>query len=321
MAEKILEIEHLKKYFPIKSIFLQRKIGDVKAVDDVSVHIKKGETLGLIGESGCGKTTVGRTILRLIEPTDGRIRFEGTDLAQLEEKQFQRLRMNMQMVFQNPHSSLDPRMTVKSTIWEPFVIHRIGDKREEESKILELLRLVGLNEEHLERYPHELSGGQKQRVAIARSLALRPKLLILDEPTAALDVSVQAQILNLLVDLKKQLSLTYLFISHNLNIVKHISDYIAVMYAGRIVEMCSSKRLFERMLHPYTQALFSVNPSIDKTPGQVFEVLEGNVPNPADYPPGCRFHPRCNMAKAFCSRELPKMVETEEDHWVSCFDL
>ena len=317
-TEDILEIRNLVKYFPIRSAFLKRRIGNIIAVDNINFFIRRGETLGLVGESGCGKTTLGRTILRLIEPTRGKIFFEGKDITKLKGKKFQQSKRHMQMVFQNPHSSLNPRMLVKDIVREPFVIHKIGDKLEQVAKTLELLLLVGLHEEHMERYPHEFSGGQKQRIAIARALALNPDLLVLDEPTSALDVSVQAQILNLLIKLKSELRLTYLFISHNLNVVKYISDRIAVMYAGKIVEICRSQELFSTMMHPYTKALFSANPTIDIESGNEYVILEGNVPNPANFPSGCRFHPRCRIAEEICSKKEPSLRGIDKDHWLAC---
>ena len=319
MAEKILEVRNLKKYFPVGDNFLERKIGNIIAVDDVIFSIRRGETLGLVGESGCGKTTIGRTILKLVEPTNGEIYFEGDNITRLKPKKFQKLRRHIQMVFQNPHSSLDPRMHVKDIIWEPFVIHKLKNKFERKTKILELLRLVGLNEEHMERYPHQFSGGQKQRIAIARALALNPKLLILDEPTSALDVSVQAQILNLLVELKKELHLTYLFISHNLTVVRYISNRIAVMYAGKIVEIFPVEKSFFAIRHPYTKALFSANPKIDIESRKGFDILDGAVPNPSNLPSGCRFHPRCKFAKKICSKKIPSITKIDKRHWIACF--
>jgi oligopeptide/dipeptide ABC transporter ATP-binding protein len=319
MTDLILEVKNLKQYFPIRTPVLQRKGGEIRAVDDVSFSIKEGETLGLVGESGCGKTTVARSVLRLIEPTDGTIFFEGKNIVKAKGERFRELRRHMQMVFQNPHSSLNPRMRVKDIVWEPIVIHKLGHGIDREPKILALLRFVGLDREHMERYPHEFSGGQKQRIAIARALALNSKLLILDEPTSALDVSVQAQILNLLIELKQELMLSYLFISHNLNVVRYISERIAVMYAGRIVEIFPSEDFSARIRHPYTKALFSANLDAELEGKGEMEILEGTVPNPSALPSGCRFHPRCKLANQICSKQTPELKDVDKNHKVACF--
>ena len=318
-GEPILDVKNLKKHYPAAGTFWPRKAAQVRAVDDVSFSIKKGETLGLVGESGSGKSTTARAILRLVEPTSGKILFEGIDIQELNFKDFQVLRRDFQMVFQSLHSSLNPKMRVRDIIAEPFIIHKLGKKEEREAKILSLLKLVRLGEQHMDRYPHEFSGGQKQRIAVARALALNPKLLVLDEPTSALDASVQAQILNLLIELKEELKLTYLFISHNLNVVRYISDRVGVMYAGKIVEIFNSKNLALTAAHPYTQALFSANPDIESGADGVELVLEGSVPDPLNLPSGCRFHPRCPFAKRICSEETPKMTEIDEGHWAACF--
>ena len=320
-GENILDVRNLKKYYPVAGAFWPHKAAQVRAVDDVSFSIRKGETLGLVGESGSGKSTAARAILRLVEPTAGKILFEDIDIQELNFKEFQILRRDFQIVFQSLHSSLNPKMRVRDLISEPFIIHKLGTREERESKILSLLKLVGLGEQHMDRYPHEFSGGQKQRIAVARALALNPKLLVLDEPTSALDASVQAQILNLLIELKEELKLTYLFISHNLNVVRYISDRVGVMYAGKIVEIFSSKNSALTAAHPYTQALFSANPDIDSGSQGLDLVLEGSVPDPSNLPSGCRFHPRCRFAKKICSEESPQMTRVDEGHWAACFLL
>ncbi len=314
----LVKVENLKKYFPLKGLFFTK--GYVKAVDGISFEIRKGETLGLVGESGCGKTTTGRLILRLIEPTSGKILFENRDVSKLKGKALKEFRKEAQMVFQDPYTSLDPRMTVFDIIMEPLRIHNIKVP-DPEKFVVDLLYKVGLNETHIYRYPHEFSGGQRQRIAIARVLALKPKFIVLDEPTSALDVSVQAQILNLLKDLQKEYNLTYLFISHDLGVVKYMSDRVAVMYLGKIVELAPAEELFEKPLHPYTQMLLAALPIPDpeyrkKKPRM--KVL-GEPGSPINPPPGCRFHPRCPLATDKCSREEPPLVEVERDHWVACW--
>ncbi|MFQ6087330.1 MAG: ABC transporter ATP-binding protein [Candidatus Methanofastidiosia archaeon] len=314
----LIEVERLKKYFPIKGGVFSRVIGYVHAVDDISFYIEKGETLGMVGESGCGKTTVGRTILRLVEPTEGKIYFEGKDLGNLDNETLRIMRRNMQMVFQDPFSSLNPRMTIKNIVGEPFVIQNLYNGKELKERVLELLDTVGLKPEHLNRYPHEFSGGQRQRICVARALALNPKFIVLDEPTSALDVSVQAQVLNMLQDLQRNMNLTYLFISHNLSIIKHISDIVAVMYVGKIVEMCGVDELFSNHLHPYTKALLSAIPNPDPDFQQEEIILKGDVPSPSNPPPGCRFHPRCPFAQKVCTKEEPKLLEEVNRHFVAC---
>ena len=296
----MLEVKELMKLFPIKGGLLMRTRDVVRAVDGINFHIKKGETLGLVGESGCGKTTVGKCILRLIEPTDGEVYFEGRDVTKLGKKELRKLRRDMQMVFQDPYSSLNPRASVKSIISEPLLIHKLTSKNDLEKKVLELLETVGLNPDHLNRYPHEFSGGQKQRIGIARALALNPKFLVLDEPTSALDVSVQAQILNLLKDLQKKFELTYLFISHDLSVIKHMSIHIAVMYVGKILEAGIAEDIFKNPGHPYTQALFSaiLEPELDVKRERI--VLQGDIPSPVNPPRGCRFHTRCQFVRPSC---------------------
>jgi oligopeptide/dipeptide ABC transporter ATP-binding protein len=317
MTEPLLKVEGLKKYFPIYKHFLFGKAAFVKAVDDVTFQIDYGETLGLVGESGCGKTTIGKTILRFEEPTAGKVIFEGMDLLSLSGEELRQVRWNLQMVFQDPVSSLDPRWTVRAILREPFIIHRRSKGVELENRLVNLMEVVGLTRRHLDWYPHEFSGGQRQRITICRALALNPKLMILDEPTSALDVSVQAQILNLLKELQRKFNLTYLFISHDLSVVKHMCDRVAVMYLGEIVELSSCKELFSEPKHPYTQALLSsiLDPSIQRE-----EIpLEGEMPSASAPPPGCRFHPRCRLRKELCDKEKPPLVEMEKNHFISCF--
>jgi len=305
----LLEVTGLKKYYPLTQGFLySRKIGDVKAVDGVSFNIKEGETLGLVGESGCGKSTLGRTVIRLDEPTSGRIVFDGIDISSIDKKNLKWLRKEMQMIFQDPHLSLDPRMTVGDSISEALVIHGIKGER----SIDELLEKVGLPPDFASRYPHELSGGQKQRIGIARALAVRPRLIIADEPVSALDISVQAQILNLLMDLQKEYGLTYLFIAHNLSVIQHIADRVAVMYLGKIVEQGNSEEIFSNPLHPYTQALLSAIPGLKAKRLK----LSGEVPSPINPPKGCRFHTRCPGRMKVCEETEPEI--TGEEHAVAC---
>ncbi len=317
--QPLLEVHRLRKYYPIRGGLFRRTIGQIRAVDDVSFVVYPGEALGLVGESGSGKTTLGKTVLRLQEPTGGRILFQGEDLTGLPPDELQRRRAHMQMVFQNPYSSLNPRMKVKDIVAEPLVIHGRGRGRPLFERIRELIRRVGLDEAHLYRYPHEFSGGQRQRIGIARALALEPRLLVLDEPTSALDVSVQAQILNLLVDLQEELGLTYLFISHDLGVIRYICDRVALMYLGRIVELAPVETIFEQPLHPYTQALRAAMPEPDPDAQDEEILLEGEVDTVAPGFTGCRFAPRCPAAKIDrCHAQEPPLEEVAPGHWVAC---
>ncbi len=314
----LVRVENLKTYFPIRRGILSRVVGHVKAVDNVSFHIKKGETLGLVGESGCGKTTVGRTLLRLIEPTAGRIYFDGVDLMALGGRALRKMRRRMQIIFQDPYSSLNPRMTVLDIVGEALVIHGLARGLEREDKVKSLLERVGLDARYVNRYPHEFSGGQRQRIGIARALALSPDFIACDEAVSALDVSIQAQVINLLMDLREEFGLAYLFIAHDLSVVRHISDRIAVMYLGEIVETAGADDLFDRPLHPYTQALLSAIPVADPTRKAKRIVLEGDVPTPIDPPSGCHFHPRCRFAEDICSRVNPGVTDAGSDHTFRC---
>ncbi len=318
--EILIKVEDLKKYFPIMRGIIRRKVGDTKAVDGISFDIYKGETLGLVGESGSGKTTTGHVILQLYPATSGRILFEGLNLAELNGEELRKIRPQMQMIFQDPHACLNPRMTVGSIISEPMVEHGVGTRKERQEHIDKLLDLVGLDPTHANRYPHEFSGGQRQRIGIARALALNPEFIVCDEPIAALDVSIQAQVVNLLEDLQAEFGLTYLFISHDLSMIRHISQRVAVMYLGHIMELANRKEIYENALHPYTQALLSAVP----TPNPVLEekrkriILTGDVPSPSNPPPGCTFHTRCPIAVDLCHQEVPEWRELRPGHWVSC---
>ena len=318
MVRKLLEVEKLKKYYPVTSGLLARHVADVKAVDGVSFFIAEGETLGLVGESGCGKSSLGRTLLRLEEPTSGQIFYRGTDITSWSKKQLKELRREAQMIFQDPQSSLDPRMTIGDSIGEALLIHGVGTEKERLERVAELLKRVGLEPGHATRYPHELSGGQKQRTGIARALAVNPKLIVADEPVSALDVSVQAQILNLVTDLQRDFSLAYLFIAHDLAVIGQVSSRIAVMYLGQIVELAGRDDLFHRPLHPYTQALLSAVLVPDPHQKRKRIPLPGEVPSPIDPPPGCRFHTRCPRVMKVCPREMPELIQIEENHLVAC---
>lgn len=315
----LLEVHDLKTYFPIRAGFFGRIAGYVKAVDGVSFRIHPGKTLGLVGESGCGKTTVGRTILRLVPAVSGRILFDGCDVLQIPPARLKPLRRQMQIMFQDPYGSLNPRMNVETIVGEPLKVHGIASGSSRRQRVVELLEQVGLSPRYLDRYPHEFSGGQRQRIGIARALALGPKFLVCDEPVSALDVSIQSQIINLLMDLQVRLGLTYLFIAHDLAVVRHISDEVAVMYLGRIVEHAPRDILFERPLHPYTQALLSAIPVPQPGLRQKRIVLTGEIPSPANPPSGCPFHPRCPFAEDRCRQEQQVLAEYEKGHWAACW--
>jgi len=319
MAETpLLEVKHLKKHFPIKGGVFSKTIGYVYAVDDINFTLEKGETLGLVGESGCGKSTTGRTILRLIEPTDGAIYFEGQDITNLDKSAMRALRREMQIIFQDPYASLNPRMTVGSIIGEPLEIHKIAKGSEKQERVASLLQKVGLRAEDMRKYPHEFSGGQRQRIGIARALALNPKLIVCDEPVSALDVSIQAQVINLLEDLQAEFGLSYLFIAHNLNVVEHISNRVAVMYLGQIVELASDEELYRNPQHPYTEALLSAVPIPDPTVKKKRIILEGDVPSPINPPRGCHFHTRCMYKDKICEEVEPEFKDIGGGHWVAC---
>lgn len=323
-GEVLVEIRNLKKYFPImRGIIFQRQIGAVKAVDDVTFDIFKGETLGLVGESGCGKTTTGRTLLQLYRPTGGKVIFDGVDLTQEKGKSLRNMRKRIQMIFQDPYASLNSRWTISRIIREPLKVHRLYPGAEQDNRVKELLELVQLNVHHMNRYPHEFSGGQRQRIGIARALASNPEFIVCDEPISALDVSIQAQVVNLLEDLQDQFGLTYLFIAHDLSMVRHICDRVAVMYLGVIVELADRDELYTEPLHPYTQALLSAVPIPDPqmTRSRTRVILEGDPPSPADPPGGCHFHPRCPHVKEHCKTEKPILLEVKPNHWVACHSV
>lgn len=312
-------VKDLVKYFPVRSGVLQRVTAWVQAVDKVSFSVKQGETLGLVGESGCGKTTIGRSILRLIEPTSGAVEFDGQDVIKMKSQELKLARRNMQIIFQDPYASLNPRLPIGESVMEGLQIHKIGYPKERWDIAVNMLKKVGLEDYHSRRYPHEFSGGQRQRIGIARALALQPKFIICDEPVSALDVSIQSQVLNILKDLQQEFGLTYLFIAHNLSVVEHISNRVAVMYLGKMVELASRDVLFREPLHPYTKALMSAIPAAD--PGLKREriILTGDVPSPLNPPKGCRFHPRCPVAIERCSHEEPQFKEARPGHWAACW--
>ena len=318
MSRRLVQVENLKKYYPVTAGLLARHIADVRAVDGVSFFIMEGETLGLVGESGCGKSSLGRTLLRLEEPTAGRVLYKGSDIMMWDKRQLKELRKEAQMIFQDPQSSLDPRMTIGDSIGEALLIHSVGTEKERLERVEELLKRVGMEPEHTMRYPHELSGGQKQRIGIARALAVNPKLIVADEPVSALDVSVQAQILNLIMDLQREFGLAYLFIAHDLAVIGQVSDRIAVMYLGQIIELTDKAKLLGRPLHPYTEALISAIHLPDPHQKQERISLQGEVPSPVEPPPGCRFHTRCPKVMKICSQEEPTLRQLGENHFVSC---
>jgi len=318
LTEKIVEVENLKKYYPVTAGLLSKHVADVKAVDGVSFHIIEGETLGLVGESGCGKSTLGRVLLRLEQPTAGKVLYKGNDIMTWDKRQLKEMRKEAQMIFQDPQSSLDPRMTIGDSIGEALLIHGMKNERERLERVEDLLKQVGLEPEHAIRYPHEFSGGQKQRIGIARALAVNPKLIVADEPVSALDVSVQAQILNLIMDLQHELGLAYLFIAHDLSVIGYVSDRIAVMYLGQIVELAGKTELFSHPLHPYTEALLSAISIPDPHQKRKGILLQGEVPSPVNPPPGCRFHTRCPKIMEICHQEEPPLRQLEKNHLVSC---
>lgn len=318
MTDPLLTLDGITKHFPLEEGFGSQVGGIVRALDDVSFSINEGETFGLVGESGCGKSTLGLTVLQLYRPTSGKVLFEGKNLAEIGDRDLKPIRKRLQMIFQDPYASLDPRMTVGNIVQEPLNIHKVGNKVERKERLASLLEMVGLSDAYIDRYPHEFSGGQRQRIGIARAIALNPNLIVCDEPVSALDVSIQVQILNLLEDLQKELNLTYLFIAHNLAVVAHISDRIGVMYLGRLVEMGTTSDVTNNPQHPYTQSLLSAVPEIDKRRQKKRIHLQGDVPSPVNPPSGCRFHTRCPIAKPDCAEQEPQLKQGKSGHWVAC---
>jgi len=318
VTEELLVVKNLKKYYPITGGVLGGEVGVVKAVDDVSFTVKRGETLGLVGESGCGKSTTGRSLLRLIEPTSGEIHFDGVNVSSLSKDEMRKMRRDMQIVFQDPFASLNPRHNIEKILEETLVVHGIGSSAERKKRVLEMLEVVGLSSYHARRYPHQFSGGQRQRIGIARALMLNPKLIVADEPVSALDVSIQSQVLNLMQDLQREMGLTYLFIAHDLSVVRHISDRVGVMYLGRIVELTTSSQLYSNPLHPYTQALLSAVPTPDPDAVRERVILQGDVPSPANPPSGCTFHTRCPHVTDECRTKRPEFRDAGDGHFVAC---
>ncbi|MEK5331246.1 MULTISPECIES: ABC transporter ATP-binding protein [unclassified Lysinibacillus] len=318
MSKVLLKVDGLKKYFPIRKGFLNTQVGDVKAVDDVSFEVFEGETLGIVGESGCGKSTTGRLLMRLLEPTAGNIEFGGKMISTLSNNEMRKARRDIQMIFQDPYASLNPRHTIGKILEEPLIVHGMGNSKERKKKVIELLEIVGLNEYHAKRYPHQFSGGQRQRIGIARALMTNPRLIIADEPVSALDVSIQAQVLNLMQTLQKELKLTYIFISHDLGVVRHISNRVGVMYLGKLVELTDSENLYAEPLHPYTQALLSSVPVPDPTFEREQLIISGDIPSASNPPSGCAFHTRCPFKKEQCSSVVPKLQEVKQGHYVAC---
>ena len=318
MAENILEVNNLKKHFPITGGLFKREVNSVKAVDGLNFNVKQGETLGLVGESGCGKSTTGKVLLRLLDATEGEVKFQGRDIHKLAKNKLRELRKEMQMIFQDPYASLNPRMTVSEIVGEPLDIHNLAQGKEKKARVRELLDMVGLSTKFAKRYPHEFSGGQRQRIGIARALAVDPQIIVCDEPVSALDVSIQAQVINLMEDLQEELGLTYIFIAHDLSVVRHISDRVAVMYLGKIVELADKNDLYDTPKHPYTKALLSAIPVPDPQHEKEKIILKGDVPSPIDPPSGCTFHTRCPYAEDICMREEPVFEEKSEDHLAAC---
>ncbi|KPL58737.1 ABC transporter ATP-binding protein [Rossellomorea vietnamensis] len=318
MTEPLLKVENLKKHFPITGGILGRPVSSVKAVDGVSFTVNKGETLGIVGESGCGKSTTGRMLMRLIDPSEGKVTFENRELTSLSNSEMRKVRREMQMVFQDPFASLNPRHTVEKILEEPLKVHGMGSAKERKERVHELLNIVGLSSYHAKRYPHQFSGGQRQRIGIARALMTKPKLIIADEPVSALDVSIQSQVLNLMQDLQKEFGLTYIFIAHDLGVVRHISDRVGVMYLGKMVELSNSENLYEKPLHPYTQALLSAVPVPDPDFKRETILLQGDIPSPSNPPSGCTFHTRCPHATEICKQKVPEFKEHQPGHYVAC---
>lgn len=318
MSKPLLQVKNLKKYFAKTGGVFSRKIGEIKAVDGISFTVNEGEVFGIVGESGCGKSTAAKTILRLLEPTDGEVIFEDQDITKLSQEKMRQLRRHMQFVFQDPYASLNPRQRVEKILEEPLIVHGVKDKNERKRRVQEILEVVGLTKEHGKRYPHQFSGGQRQRIGIARALILNPKLIIFDEPVSALDVSIQAQILNLMKDLQDQFGLTYIFISHDLSVVKHISDRIGVMYLGKLVELADNDSLYDEPLHPYTKSLLSAIPEPDPDMKKERIILQGDLPSPANPPTGCPFHTRCPFRMEKCEKVCPALKEVKPDHYVAC---